>query len=110
MSRRKKMKYNLPLSLVQMIKSICADYDRRADIINRSLASEDVVEKCAALNSAIDSAFLDVESGLKSYLLEDIKLNRGYEASMASPFIAKNTYYKRKKKIIYDVAKCLFLL
>ena len=110
MSRRNNTKFNLPFSLVQIIKSICADYDRRADIINRSSASDDVTEEYLKLNKAVDDAFTDVEIGLKKHLLEDIKLGRGYEASLASSFIAKNTYYKRKKKIIYDVARSLSLL
>ena len=110
MGRRSKTKFNMPLTLVQMIKSICADYDRRADRIIHSLASNDVTEEYVKLNKAIDDAFVDVEIGLKKHLLEDIKTGRGYEASLASSFIAKNTYYKRKKKIIYDVARSLSLL
>lgn len=110
MGRRSKTKFNMPLTLVQMIKSICADYDRRADIIIHSLASDDVTEEYIKLNKAVDDAFSDVEIGLKKHLLEDIKTGRGYEASLASSFIAKNTYYKRKKKIIFDVARSLSLL
>lgn len=109
MSRRK-AKYNLPLTIVQIVKSICADYDRRESIIATSQADEGVIEECIKLNRVVDEAFCDIEIGLKTHLMEDIKQNRGYEASMASLYIAKNTYYKRKKKIIHGVARGLYLI
>lgn len=46
-----------------------------------------------------------VDEGLREYMLMDIAVGHGYESSMASPYIAKNSYYaldKKGKKSYYE--------
>lgn len=111
MSRQRMyFRWEIPTSVVNIVKSVCADYDRRQRIINSSVASTDVIARYSELNAVIDEALLDVEPGIRKDILNDIHLGRGYDFSPASPFLAKNTYYQRKRKLIHDIAKGLSLL
>ena len=109
---RQKMyfKWDMPTSIVEIVKAICADYDRRERAIKFGNVAGDVLMKYVELNNVINNALQAVEVGIRTELLRDIQNRRGYEHSAAALIIAKNTYYNRKKKLIYDIAKDLRLL
>lgn len=111
MPRTKKyFKWELPASVVDIVKAVVSDYDRRERAIKHSAITGEVLIRYVELNGVIDIALQDVEIGIRRDLLDDIRTGRGYDFSRASPFLAKNTYYQRKRKLIYDVAKGLALL
>ena len=103
-------RYEIPTNVVNIVKAICADYDRRIQL----LKSDNIDSGCRAeflyINKAMESALEDVEIGIRKIMLCDIQHNRGYEHSLSSAFIAKNTYYARKRKLIYDIAKNMKLI
>ncbi len=111
MSRQKMyFKWEIPTSVVDIVKMVCADYDRRERMIKYSTITGAVLEKYVELNAIIDKALEDIEIGIRRDMLEDIQQGRGYEFSAASPFLAKNTYYQRKRKLIHDIARGLSLI
>ena len=103
-------KWEIPTSVVDIVKMVCADYDRRERMIKYSTITGAVLAKYVELNAIIDKALEDIEIGIRRDMLEDIQQGRGYEFSAASPFLAKNTYYQRKRKLIHDIARGLSLI
>ena len=100
-------KWEIPTSVVDIVKIICADYDRRERMIKHSTITGNVLEKYIELNSIIDRALEDIEPAVRRDMLEDIYTGHGYAYSSASKFFAKNTYYQRKRKLIHDIARGL---
>lgn len=109
---RQKMyyKWDIPTSIVEIVKAICADYERRERAIKFGNVTGDVLMRYIELNNVINNALQEVEVGIRTELLRDIQNRRGHEHSAAALMIAKNTYYNRKRKLIYDIAKDLSLL
>lgn len=107
---KKYFQYELPSSVVEIVKTLCADYSRRERAIKYGNVTGAVLERYVELNATIDTALEDVEIGIRMDMLRDIQNRRGYDFSPASYCISKNTYYKRKKKLIYDIAKNLALV
>lgn len=108
MERRKwYSSWNIPRSVVNVVRSMCADYDRRALLIKSGAPLSD---KYRELNAAIDRGLDFVEEGIRRTILDDIHLGRGYGYSPASAIIAKNAYYSRKNKAVYTIACELRLL
>ena len=108
--QRTYFKWEIPTSVVEIVKTICADYDRRERMIKHSSITGAVLDRYIELNAIIDKALESVETGIRRNLLEDVQRGRGYDFSAASPFIAKNTYYQRKRKLIHDIALGLSLI
>lgn len=102
-------RYTLPGSVVDIVKSICADYERRRRVMEH-VEDEQVCAMCLMLNGAIDTALSEVEEGLRGDLLSDLAEGRGYERSAAADKISKNAYYNRRRKLVYDIAHGLALL
>ena len=107
---RTRYKYEIPCAVVEIVRGLCADYERRENAIKFSSIVGDVLERYVELNRAIDRALEQIEVGQRGHLIEDVAEGRGYNASMCSVRFAKNTYYERKRKFIHDVAKELFLI
>lgn len=99
--------FKLPSTVVNIVKTLCADYNRREQAIKRGNVTGAVLDRFVELNAVIDTALEEIEVGIRKEILYDIQYNRGYDFSPVSYCIAKNSYYKRKKKIIYDIAKNL---
>lgn len=102
--------FELPSSVVEIVKTICADYARRENAIKYGNVTGAVLARYVELNATIDGALEDIEAGIRMDILRDVQSRRGYDFSPASYCISKNTYYKRKKKLIYDIAKNLALV
>ena len=110
MSRKKEyFKHELPTSVVVVVYAICADYDRREREMKFGVVTGDVLERYAELNRTIESALLCVESDLREDLLSDIAKKRGFERSRISPLLSKNAYYRRRRRVIYEIAAGLKL-
>ena len=97
-------KYDIPTSVVDIVKTICVDYERRERSIKFGNITGAVLARYIELNSIIDAALEDVELGIRKSLLRDIQKRRGYDFSEANWAISKNAYYRRKRKLIYDIA------
>ena len=106
---RGQCEYELPRSLVGVIESVCSDYYRRATAIKNGTASGVVLDEYLRLNIAIETALEGIEMGIRGELLRDVAFGLGYNKSMISALMAKNTYYQRRRKLIYDTAKALNL-
>ena len=103
-------KWGIPKTVVTIVVALCADYDRRKKAIATEGTPQFVRERFCELNGAIDSALSEVEQGIRPLILSDLQQGKGYDASMASPFIGKNGYYNRKRKVIHDIAVGLNLI
>lgn len=102
----RKNKWRIPSGVVEVVKSLCRDYDRR----EKAAGDEAVAENNKRINTAIDEALESVEVGIRRDILHDVSNGVGYDMSQASPYMAKNTYYDRKRKVIHDIAKKLNLI
>ncbi len=102
-------RYTLPGSVVDIVESICADYERRRRTIETG-KDERVVNTCRQMNDVIDRALLDVEEGMRRDMLLDIAEGRGYDRSALQMKISKRAYYNRRRKLVYDVAVGLALM
>lgn len=103
-------KWEIPSTVVDIVRAVCDDYDRRSRMIQFGSVDGDVLALYVALNNAVDKALDEVEVGIRKSLLSDICRRRGYHFSQASPLLAKNTYYARKRKAIHDIAVGLSLI
>jgi hypothetical protein len=109
---RQKMyfKYDIPTSVVELVKAVCSDYNRRERAIKFGSITGEVLDRYIFLNTAIDKALECIEAGIRKDMLSDISKKRGFQFSAASMLISKDAYYRRRRKLIYDIAKELALL
>ncbi|MBE6547937.1 MAG: hypothetical protein E7667_03540 [Ruminococcaceae bacterium] len=96
--------YELPRGVVKIVESLCGDYYRRSQAIKNGSAKGAVLDEYLRLNIAVETALENVETGIRAELLRDIAIGRGYNRSTISAFMAKNTYYQRRHKLIYDIS------
>lgn len=101
-------KWDIPHTVVDIVKSICADYDRRAAAMES--AEEGLLHTCKVMNAAIDRAMAEIEPALRRTMLEDIYTGRGYDFSPASSVMSRRPYYARKRKAVHDIALELHLI
>ena len=109
--------YELPRTVVDIVRAVCADYPRRATVIKKIEQKEcEDIYKLAVLhtyknlNEIVDEALEPIEEVLRKIVLEDICEKRGYEHSPAMVMISKNAYYMRKRKFLYDIASRMSLI
>lgn len=103
-------KWGLPNSVVAIVRAMCVDYDRRNTAIKYNTVSDEVLKSYRELNGIINEALEEIEVGIRRDVLNDIILDRGYNFSPASPFMAKDTYYARKRKVVYTIAAKIHLV
>ena len=110
MSRRKEyFRYEIPKTVVDVVRAVCADYKRREQAIKYSTVTGNVLQSYIQLNNVIETALTDIEPGIRNALFEDVCQRRGYDKTPAVE-IYKNGYYRRKKQFVYRVAIGLNLL
>ena len=104
--------WEIPSTVVNIVNSICADYDRRRHLINSSTASasESVLNRLAELNAVVDKALEEIEPVMRQEIISDISAHRGYYKSTCAVMIDKNAYYRRRRKLIHDIAITLSLI
>lgn len=108
--RRDDDRYTIPASAARLSEAVCGDYYRRATAIRSGIVSGAALDVCMHLNIAVETALEGLENGVRSEMLKDVALGRGYNKSNLGAFMAKNTYYDRRRKLIYDIAKGLNLV
>jgi hypothetical protein len=101
---------DIPRSVSRMVAAICADYDRREHVIRYSAVSGSVLYRSIELNAAVERALGSVEVGIRESMLRDIALGVGYERSPVALMLSKGAYYRRRRKIIHDIAVNLSLM
>ena len=101
--------FDTPHGVSAIVKAICADYNRRRVALGGDLP-DNVREHYSTLNAAVESALGEIEPGIRSAILADIVKGNGYDVSAATYYLAKNTYYRRKRKLIHDIAVSLNLI
>lgn len=104
----KKLDGRITKTVLDVLEALCADYPRRKRIIEcrcRTRTSDAAVEDFRKTNQIIDCAMETVDMGLREYILIDIGSGNGYERSMASPFISKDSYYLQKNRAIEAMAR-----
>lgn len=103
-------KYELPSGVVKVVRAQCADYDRKELCIQEGSVPEETLSAYIATNAAIKQALSDIEEAVRQHFLNDIAENRGYDRSQSQWCLSHNSYYKRKRKAIYEIARGLLLI
>ena len=100
-----------------LVRTVCADYDRRARLIERGMVTPRAKEMYATLNEAIDQALLGVYERTRAYapdfhkqMRTDIALCRGYARSPLSGTMSEGSYKKYKRQCKNEIAQTLLLL
>lgn len=95
--------------LRRIIYAICADYNRRAKLLQRGRLPIETAATYARWNAAIDLAVAKhAEPGERSAMMKALQNRRGYNE--ASDHCGKNQFYKRKTLIVEEIAEALNLL
>ena len=111
MGRPKKYyEWELPKSVVEVVRGVCADYERRENAIKFSSITGPVLNRYIELNGAVDEALCDIMPNMQREILRDVAENIGYDFSQCSNFVSRKTYFLKKRKFIHDVAEKLFLI
>lgn len=102
--------FDIPSGVVRMVTAICADYERREHEIKYSAAVGKVLCRHVELNTAVEDALRDIEPGLREAMLHDVAQGVGYNRSSVCAVVSKNAYYRRRRKLVHDIAVKLSLL
>lgn len=102
---------DMPRGVVHIAKAICADYDRRAKALKDGSLEEGVRETYTRMNTWVDEALSTIEEeGIRREILRDMTMRRGYEKSNAQMCLCINSYYRRRRQVIYHVAQAASLI
>ena len=101
----------MPRGVVHIAKAICADYDRRAKALRDENLDEAVKDTYVRMNQWVDDALATIEEeGVRREILRDMTLRRGYEKSGVQMFVSENSYYRRRRQVIFRVAQAASLI
>ena len=101
----------MPRGVVMIAKAICADYDRRAKALSTGIKDRRVREAYERMNGWVDEALDTIEEpAIRAELLRDMVARRGYDRSRVQWCICANSYYARRRKVLYLVAKSASLI
>lgn len=103
-------KWEIPKSVVLLVRALCADYTRRQIAIEKKTVDEKVLDEFVRINGAIDRALEDVETEVRRVILLDVVFGRGYNRSCAAMCMCEESFVKRKHKLIHDIAVELNLI
>ena len=110
MARKKAYRFGQPSGVANVVQTVCADYQRRGEVIRKKNAPCAVRTVYVYINEKIDSSLGVIEEGTRLQMLADIGMGRGYDFSPLSLVMAKNTYYKRKRATVEEIARSLNLI
>lgn len=102
--------YTIPLSVARIAISVCGDYERREKAVRSSSGDTPAFTRMSELNSIVDQALSALEPAIRKDMLNDISEGIGYHKSKCSLMMGKNTYYRRRRKLVYDIAILLNLI
>ena len=100
----------VPKSLRRIVIAIIADTARREKAVNMNAAAPEVLALYQHLNEMVNKAMRDVEQGIREFMMKDFLEGYGYNKSMMSPYIGQRAYYRRKRKVIADLAMYLCMI
>lgn len=101
---------SLPTVLNRLIVAVVGDYERRASVLRRRAAAQDVLDRYHELNRAIDEAIAEVcEPAICRQMRLDIGEGRGARRTPLY-FLGEGLYKKRKREAKESIAKHLGLL
>jgi hypothetical protein len=103
-------KWEIPTSVVKIVNSICADYERRERLIKSSAITDAVLAKAVELNAIVDKELEHIEPGIRREIIRDISEGRGYYKSGCCVIMDKNAYYRRRRKLVHDIAVTMSLI
>lgn len=95
--------YNVPIDVVDTVKSICKGYKRRETEIRFNSKPENVIATYKMLNEAIDKAASVIDVGMRDEMLKDVANGIGFKYTPIY-YASRCVYYRTKKKFIHDVA------
>ena len=111
MGRPKKYyEWELPKSVVEVVRGVCADYERRENAIKYSSITGRVLERYIELNAAVDGSLCEIMPDIQKEMVKDVADNVGYDFSQCSNYVSRRIYYLKKRKFIHDIAEKLFLI
>ena len=103
--------YDLPINVHRAVCALVGDYSRREKLINERNAPDDVIEHAVYLNAHIYAAIDSIcDVALRPIMLYDIGNNIGYSKSRAATIIGEVAYKKQKRRVKYEIARCLRLI
>ena len=97
-------------SLDTLVSSLCADYARRSELIQKGGLSRRVETELRYLNAKIIDATLEFcnDAELDSFIIE-IGDSIGY-ANSALEYMSESTYKRKKRDIKENIARRLYLV
>ncbi len=104
------MKYyrsEVPAGVLNLVTAVIAERGRRSLDIRLGTREEAVLEEYRRVNAEIDRALENLEPALRPCMIADIVRRRGYRYSDARELLSKDAYYKRKNRLIADIARRL---
>ncbi len=103
-------RWELPCGVEDTVRGICRDYERKRQALIGGELTEPVRQVYESYNKAVNNALLEIERELRGIILSDISEGVGYRRSRAKSYIAHNGYFARKRRLIYNIAKNLYLI
>ena len=99
-----------------LVRIVCADYQRRRRVLQKGPTSSDVLTLYATLNKAVDDAIAEAYKKCHAYaphfaeiMIDDIAECRGYANTAMHPAMGEGAYKKYKGMIKKGIAKRLGL-
>lgn len=100
----------IPPELERIVIALCADYQRRAEIIGSKNAPYNVIMEYRFLNYRIMNAAMEVAGSRDAlFFINDIGTDIGYAASDLF-VLSEKVYKERKREVKINIAKRLSLL
>lgn len=103
-------KWDIPKTVKKIVSGVCDDYERRKKLISAPNENERTLTRCTELNAIVDDALAEIEVGARKVILRDVAENRGYYRSGLQVILSKNAYYRRKNKLVHDIASAMALI
>ncbi|MBQ8357884.1 MAG: hypothetical protein IJX39_08785 [Clostridia bacterium] len=100
----------MDLHVKRLVYAICADYPRRAKLLNIGRLPMETAATYARLNAAIENAVdRNIEKCDRKDMMRSLQDRRGYNSGGVT-HRGRNQFYKAKMKIIEEIASSLNLI
>jgi hypothetical protein len=103
-------KYQLPTGVVKVVQAQCADFERKRIALKNGGISDEVRKAYEEINAIISEALEEVEEACRKDFLKDIAENHGWNKSSINWMLSQGAYYNRKWKVVYEIARKMFLI
>ena len=97
-------------TLEEVVRALCADYDRRNECIEQKTVSRRVRMEYAYINARmLEAAHSVCGSEIGTGFIEDIGRGRGYAKSDLAECFSEKLYKTKKTEVIMSIARSLHL-